>query len=190
MAARVIAILAAILICVLLYSLPRQSATKRNEVQGTSQIELSDVEQAVEKVANGTNPMEGILELRAIADGDSTNVEAQFYLGKFAVQSGQYDKAIERFNNVTRLTPENPDGWWELASLDFEMGQYASAAQNFGKTLELDSTFYNAIFFQGKCYELLGDTALALQKYERFIPLSTDTVVVKGIERMMTELRH
>ena len=52
-------------------------------------------------------PMEGILKVRAVADRDSTNIFAQEVLGHGSMVSGQYDKAIERFETVYRLSRAN-----------------------------------------------------------------------------------
>ena len=54
-------------------------------------------------------PMEGILKVRAIADKDSSNIFAQEVLGHGSMYSGQYDKAIARFETVYRLSGKNED---------------------------------------------------------------------------------
>ena len=54
-------------------------------------------------------PMEGILKVRAVADKDSSNVFAQEVLGHGSMYSGQYDKAIARFETVYRLSNKNED---------------------------------------------------------------------------------
>ena len=54
-------------------------------------------------------PMEGILKVRAVADKDSTNLFAQEVLGHGSMYSGQYDKAIARFETVYRLSGDNDD---------------------------------------------------------------------------------
>jgi len=54
-------------------------------------------------------PMEGILKVRAVADKDSSNVFAQEVLGHGSMYSGQYDKAITRFETVFRLSKENEE---------------------------------------------------------------------------------
>ncbi|HEV8506536.1 MAG TPA: hypothetical protein VGQ53_14090 [Chitinophagaceae bacterium] len=55
------------------------------------------------------SPMEGILKVRAVADKDSSNIFAQEVLGHGSMYSGQYDKAIARFETVYRLSKENED---------------------------------------------------------------------------------
>jgi tetratricopeptide (TPR) repeat protein len=54
-------------------------------------------------------PMEGILKVRAVADRDSLNIFAQEVLGHGSMYSGQYDKAIARFETVYRLSQKNED---------------------------------------------------------------------------------
>jgi cytochrome c-type biogenesis protein CcmH/NrfG len=53
------------------------------------------------------NPMEGILKVRQVVEKDSTNIYAQMVLGQGSLMSGQYDRAIDRFEKVLALQPVN-----------------------------------------------------------------------------------
>lgn len=55
------------------------------------------------------SPMEGIMKVRSVAEKDSTNIFAQEVLGHGSMISGQYDKAIGRFEAVYRLSKERKD---------------------------------------------------------------------------------
>ena len=58
----------------------------------------------------GGNPeetMKGIQELLAVARKDSNNMKAQMVLGVGGLVSGQFDKALERFQRVVNKEPEN-----------------------------------------------------------------------------------
>lgn len=57
-------------------------------------------------VSGSQEPMKGIMLLREAVKADSTNLEAQMNLGFFSMQSGQYDKAVSRFEKVLALQPE------------------------------------------------------------------------------------
>ncbi len=57
-------------------------------------------------VSGSQEPMKGILLLREAVKADSTNLEAQLNLGFFSMQSGQYDKAVSRFQKVLSIQPE------------------------------------------------------------------------------------
>jgi tetratricopeptide (TPR) repeat protein len=57
-------------------------------------------------VSGSQEPMKGIMLLREAVSADSTNIEAQLNLGFFSMQSGQYDKAVSRFEKVLALQPD------------------------------------------------------------------------------------
>lgn len=92
-------------------------------------------------LVNGQEPMRGIMMLREIVEEDPANIEAHWQLGLFSVQSGQYDKALERFRKVVELDAERiPDAWFYLgrtyATLDSipqaiaSLEKYKSIAQD------------------------------------------------------------
>lgn len=60
-------------------------------------------------VEGSSEPMKGIALLREAVAKDSTNLDAQISLGIFSMKSGQYDKAIKRFQTVMRLRPDLPE---------------------------------------------------------------------------------
>ncbi|MBL0133020.1 MAG: hypothetical protein IPP79_02900 [Chitinophagaceae bacterium] len=61
------------------------------------------------------NPMQGIQMIREVADRDTTNMFAQFMLGLGGLQSGQFDKAIERLIKVVAKEPKNVEAVIALA---------------------------------------------------------------------------
>jgi tetratricopeptide (TPR) repeat protein len=75
------------------------------------------------ELSAGGPPMQIILKLRELAEKEPDNTEAQFHLGLFSWQTGQYDKAMDRFRKVIALDPTGyPDAYAFLgrayASLD------------------------------------------------------------------------
>lgn len=59
----------------------------------------------------GDNPMAGIQKLRDITQKDSLHLKANFHLAQLSIRSGQFDKAINRFNLINRHYPAFPDAW-------------------------------------------------------------------------------
>ena len=53
----------------------------------------------------GQSPMQGIQLLLAVVKEDSLNLNANLNLGLFSMKSGQFDKAIKRFETVAKLKP-------------------------------------------------------------------------------------
>ncbi|MBK7682250.1 MAG: tetratricopeptide repeat protein [Bacteroidetes bacterium] len=57
--------------------------------------------------ADGTSePMKGIMLLRDVVAADPNHEMAQYNLGMLSVKSGQLDKAIERFQKVPEINPQ------------------------------------------------------------------------------------
>jgi tetratricopeptide (TPR) repeat protein len=89
----------------------------------------------------GATPMEGILRVRSVADRDSTNIFAQEVLGHGSMISGQYDKAIARFEAVYRLSKADVNVKLEsclmLAEAFERKAEKSSAIEWYEKSLDL-----------------------------------------------------
>ena len=169
--------------------LPRKSAdTEQLTALPTEAVATDDpVEAAVQKVS-GENPMEGILALRALAESDPPNVDAVVWLGIFGIQSGQLDKARERFSEALTLEPGHLEATWQLAMLDMEEGAYDRAVVGFETVMGEDSTYANGLFFTARCYEAMGKTEAALIRYNEYLPYAPDTVVANRVQDFITRL--
>jgi len=152
--------------------------------------ELFDPVQAAMDKVNGPNPMEGIMELKAMAEADEPNVEAVMALGQFSIQSGQVDKARERFVQAIDLAPERSEPLIQLGMLELDGGAPAEALIHFERALVVDSAAHNAWFFQAQCHERLGNPGLALASYKRFLPLSPDTVIEEAVQQRILLLEQ
>ena len=88
------------------------------------------VQEAVAIIESGEgNPMQAIFALREVVEEDSTHRDAQFYLGQFSMLSGQFDKAVERFQIV--LQHHEDDVWAAvgLAQAQSKLGNTEGAIQ-------------------------------------------------------------
>ena len=169
--------------------LPRKSAdAEQLSALPTEALASEDpVEVAVQKVS-GANPMEGILALRALAEAEPPNVDAVVWLGIFGIQSGQMDKARERFSEALTLEPGHLEATWQLAMLDMEEGAYDRAVVGFETVMGEDSTYANGLFFTARCYEAMGKTEAALIRYNEYLPYAPDTVVANRVQDFITRL--
>ncbi|MDB4655728.1 tetratricopeptide repeat protein [Flavobacteriales bacterium] len=75
----------------------------------------------------GTPPMEGIGMLKKVEQKDPNNVKALINLGYFAIKSGQFDKAEERFNQVLKIDGEYAEAYLYLADLHERQKDYTAA---------------------------------------------------------------
>jgi tetratricopeptide (TPR) repeat protein len=84
-----------------------------------------------------SNPMEGILKIRQVAERDSTNVYAQMTLGEASVLSGQLDKAVERFERVVKIGGKNWEAMLALGDVYERMGEKKKAAEWYKRSVGL-----------------------------------------------------
>ena len=80
-------------------------------------------------------PMEGIQKIRKVADEHPGNIYAQMSLGHASVTSGQFDKAVERFERVLRLQPANLEAILSLADVYERSGNKLKAIDWYKKSL-------------------------------------------------------
>jgi len=103
------------------------SAAPQAEEAALSPLDTK-VQKAFELIQGGSeNPMEAIMLLREVVQEDSNHRDAHFWLGEFSVQSGQMDKAVERFRRVVSLDPAFAPGVEKLATVYLQLGQADSA---------------------------------------------------------------
>lgn len=95
------------------------------------------IDEAVELVEQGKNPMRGITLLREVIEEDSTNIRALKKLGEFSIQSGQTDKAIKRFERILSLNPRDIDALYYMGHLSAQKGNKEMAITYFEQCLEL-----------------------------------------------------
>lgn len=79
-------------------------------------------------VSSSDNPMQGIGLLLGVVKQDPQNIDANFNLGLFSMRSGQYDKAIQRFQTVVRKQ-NNGEAWFYLAQAYEQKGDKALAVE-------------------------------------------------------------
>jgi cytochrome c-type biogenesis protein CcmH/NrfG len=75
--------------------------------------------------------MQGISMLREILVEDPQNEQAIFNMGLLSMQSGQYKRAAERFEELVKLYPENIQGQFYLGVSYFESKQNNKAKKQF-----------------------------------------------------------
>jgi tetratricopeptide (TPR) repeat protein len=98
-------------------------------------------------IVNGMGaPMSGIAMLLDVVKKDPKNMKANMSLGTFAIKSGQFDKAITRFNSIIAMRP-SPDAYFYLATAYENLGKNKEAVEAYlnSKKLAANPTLSNFI---------------------------------------------
>lgn len=88
-------------------------------------------------VESSSEPMKGITLLREVEKTDSNNVKLQLSFAFFSVKSGQWEKAIKRFEKVLVIDPMYIEAYLHLADAYEQQGNNA-------KTIEMLQAYANA----------------------------------------------
>jgi tetratricopeptide (TPR) repeat protein len=88
-------------------------------------------------VEKGSDPMKGIAMLRELEKTDSTNVKLQLNFAFFSVKSGQWDKAIMRFEKALKLQPDYIEIYLHLADAYTQKGDKGKVLENLEKYVAL-----------------------------------------------------
>ena len=104
-----IALAVAIVAAVAIFSLPR-TPFQEEKLQVKEEASALDVkvDEAVAIIQSGEGaPMVAIGMLLDVLREDPNHEKALMWLGNFSMMSGQWDKAIDRFHQLSQLFPEN-----------------------------------------------------------------------------------
>ncbi len=74
-------------------------------------------------------PMKGVQMLLAITREKPDDVPANLLLGRMSIQSGQFDKAVKRFETVLKTEPKNKEALYFLAQAYEGMGNKTKAIE-------------------------------------------------------------
>ena len=104
-----IALTVAVIAAVAIFNLPRtpyqEPAVEEREEVSTLDVK---VDEAVAIIQSGEGaPMAAIGMLLDVLREDPNHEKALMWLGNFSMMSGQWDKAVDRFHQLSQLHPEN-----------------------------------------------------------------------------------
>jgi tetratricopeptide (TPR) repeat protein len=183
----ILLITASLGLLVLFLYMPKLPSTVREKAEKPIDKDSLKLMQAIELV-NGPNPMEGITILREIVADDQDNVDAHYWLGVFSVKSGQYDKAIERFNKVMTIEPNYLAAYIDMGGLYMEMDSAQKALYYFNEGVRIDSTNNYALLFAAQTQEKLGMMAEAKKNYEQLLRHNSDTIVANRVKDFINKI--
>ncbi len=93
-------------------------------------INLSDVYYRNKNIIDAINLLENGVTLMP------DEIALKHYLSRFYTQDCRYDLAMDQLFEILDIDPENIDAFWDLGNIQFELGDYDSAAANYENVLE------------------------------------------------------
>jgi lipopolysaccharide biosynthesis regulator YciM len=141
----IIAILVAIVVSLGLYFAPITPEKKEAVVNPQTASLDQKVDEAVLIIQNAEGaPMRGIAMLREVLSEDPNHVKANYWMGEFSWMSGQFDKAVPRFEKVLEVNPSNADAAKRLVTVYVQL-QQNEKAKNVADTFEKNNPNHEAM---------------------------------------------
>ncbi len=106
--------------------------------------------------------------LVAAAVQDPKDPHVWYALGLLYRNENQPEKALDAFQKVAALRPNDPDTHYMIASVDFELNNLPASKAEYQKALELDPHHASALFGLARVLRREGDMAGAQQALARF----------------------
>jgi len=75
---------------------------------------------------------------------------------------GDLQGALSEYDNVVRLAPQAPLGWYNRGLVKRDLKDCRSAIADFSRALEIERGYFNALYQRGRCRQALGDDQAAL----------------------------
>jgi hypothetical protein len=122
--------LASVFLVFVTLEIPKRSLEDSGYVAKTSNPKL---DLAISYIEKTKQPMLGVKMLNSLIEEDSTDVEVLYWLGRFALMSGQYSKAEVRYKSLLNNNPV--DTLRFMAQVGLEVAYYETGQQT--KRLDL-----------------------------------------------------
>jgi tetratricopeptide (TPR) repeat protein len=122
-----------------------EKALELSPADDSTQINLAVA--YMEAQGSAEQVMKGVTILRQITDKDPGNISANLILGKYGIVSGQFDKAVQRFEKVLAVDSLNADAYLYLAQAYEGLGEKDKAIEMLEKCRSVvnDPDFANNI---------------------------------------------
>jgi len=88
-------------------------------------------------LATGSSPMQAVMALRKNLEKDSKHELTLFNLGLLSMQSGQYQKAVDRFESLLKINSNNPQACYYLGLSYKQLGNKDLAKKMLKQALEI-----------------------------------------------------
>ena len=82
-------------------------------------------------------------------------------------EQGDYEKAIEEYDEALRLNPEYANAYASRGGAYMLLGQYERAIQDFDEAIRLNPEYANAYYLRAFTYQSLGEQELADRDFQK-----------------------
>ncbi len=106
--------------------------------------------------------------------------------GIIAMQQGDLEAALSRFDDVVERAPDFAEGWNKRATVYYLMGDFDASVADIKRTLALEPRHFGALSGMGLIYDALGEPAAAVKVWEKALEINPH---MPNIRRRIDQIR-
>lgn len=110
---------------------------------------------------------------------DSNDVVVLYNLALFYQENNDYNNSLETYSKLLKIDNFNANVHYNIGFIHMELKLYDIAVNNFADAIYSESSFYQAYYARGICFETLGNIAQAEVDYKRAIEINASYVFAK-----------
>jgi tetratricopeptide (TPR) repeat protein/DNA-binding transcriptional ArsR family regulator len=128
--------------------------------------------QRISDLINSGKSSEALAAIESLLAGESA--EELYLKGLLSIESDRWEEAIQIFNIVINLEPNNHAAWNNRGNALGNLGRYKEALASFDRCLELEPDDYEAWYNRGVVLGKLGRYEEAIASYDRSLEFKPD----------------
>lgn len=110
-----------------------------------------------------------IADMQKAIEFNHKNIDYYLYLADLFLQSGQLRNTLSVIQNASAIEPENVELLLKTSEIYLMFKKYENTFEYANRVLNIDERNDKAFFIRGYAYKELGDTAKAIENYEKTI---------------------
>ncbi len=124
------------------------------------------------------NKTEAQAAYKKVLNFNANNAKANYYLGVFAFENGDYNESLNYFNNATISDPKFMVAFHDKASTKRKLGDLVGAVADYSKAIELDATFVSAFINRATVFFNLKQYDKSIDDYTQASSLEPDNYLI------------
>jgi tetratricopeptide (TPR) repeat protein len=109
-------------------------------------------------------------------------------LGYCCIGVEAFDEAIEAFQQLIEISPEDPNSYDSMAEAYYVMGDTAMAIRYYQQSLSIDSSFTNPYYMLGEIHHGNGQYEEARNYLERYLDLDPEGFRAAAAQGLLSEI--
>lgn len=105
---------------------------------------------------------------------EATTAEEWFIKAYEYGELGQYENAIEAYDNSLAIDPHNAATWTNRGHTLYKLGRYEEAIESYNKALEINPWKTSTLYFKGNALRRLGRFEEAIEIYDKVLEIDPE----------------